>query len=99
MDSSVVHQQFELIFSLQSSHPLPSSTSFLPKLPSLNVLAAQAPAKKKKKKMANTKSALGNQIILSSEFVLGRYGESLAGKTSPSHFSSSTILKHVTRMY
>ncbi|ETS01728.1 putative short-chain oxidoreductase [Trichoderma reesei RUT C-30] len=31
--------------------------------------------------MANTKSALGNQIILSSEFVLGRYGESLAGKT------------------
>ncbi|KAK1239639.1 hypothetical protein MKX07_001093 [Trichoderma sp. CBMAI-0711] len=31
--------------------------------------------------MANAKSALGNQIILSSEFVLGRYGEALAGKT------------------
>ncbi|KAH0498791.1 hypothetical protein TgHK011_006028 [Trichoderma gracile] len=33
--------------------------------------------------MANTKSTWGNQIILSSEFVLGRYGESLAGKTTP----------------
>ncbi|KAL7806205.1 NAD(P)-binding protein [Trichoderma gracile] len=31
--------------------------------------------------MSNTKSTWGNQIILSSEFVLGRYGESLAGKT------------------
>ncbi|KAL6896195.1 NAD(P)-binding protein [Trichoderma longibrachiatum] len=31
--------------------------------------------------MSNTKASWGNQIILSSEFVLDKYGESLAGKT------------------
>ncbi|TFB05943.1 Retinol dehydrogenase 14 [Trichoderma ghanense] len=31
--------------------------------------------------MSNAKANWGNQVILSSEFVLGRYGESLAGKT------------------